>query len=112
MTGERGRRISTMQYLVQTSDAPGVEWNEQAVALRAEAERAYGLWKNGTIRQLWFTEAGDAVLLLECGSKAHAKRVLSTLPLIKQRLLTYTLTELRVYTGFDRLIGAPRKANR
>jgi hypothetical protein len=101
-----------MQYLVQTSDASDVDWSKQAVTLRAEAERAYALWKDGTVRQLWFTEAGDAVLLLECVSKAHAKRVLATLPLIKQRLLTYTITELKVYTGFDRLIEPRRKSGR
>lgn len=104
--------IIAMQYLVQTSDAPDVDWAEHSSTLRAEAARAYQLWKDGTIRQLWFNEAGDAVLLLECDSKKHAKRLLATLPLIKRRLLTYTLTELKVYAGFERLMKARRKSGR
>ncbi len=97
--------LHTMQYLAQTKDAPGVDWSAQEATLRDEARRVHELWKGGTIRQIWFTEEGDAVLLLESATKAEANAAMQSLPLIKNGLLTYSITQLSVYSGFDRLIG-------
>lgn len=93
-----------MQFLVLTTDAPGVDWKRQDDLLRAEARTAYGLWQKGVVRQLWFTEEQDAVIILECANKRTAKATVESLPLIKHGLLRYTLTQLSPYPGFDRLL--------
>jgi len=93
-----------MQYLVITSDVPNVNWDEQAEILKAESRRVYALWRGSVIRQIWFSEAGDAVLILECLSKEEAARVVESLPLVKGGLLRYTLAQLEPYTGFDRVL--------
>lgn len=95
-----------MQFLVQTSDAPGTDWNGREALLRDEARAAYAHWQAGRIRQLWFTEAQDAVLLLECTDLGTARELVETLPLVKARLLQYTLTPLVPYPGFERLMKA------
>ena len=92
-----------MQFLVQTHDAPGVDWNGQDDLLRREARHAYELWQAGSLRQLWFTDEQDAVLLLECPDKPAAVAAVESLPLVKNGLLRYTLTQLVPYPGFGRL---------
>ncbi len=94
-----------MQFLVLTTDAPGVDWKHHDDLLRTEARTAYGLWQKGVIRQLWFTEEQDAVIILECANKRTAKSTVESLPLIKNGLLRYTLTQLSSYPGFDRLLS-------
>ena len=82
--------------------------------LRAEAERVWRLQQAGTVREIYFTGAGEAVLVLEAASVAVARRTLATLPLVRARLIEFELDELRAYTGYARLFAphAPVPARR
>ncbi len=75
--------------------------------LRAEAERVWALQHAGTLREIYFTAAGEAVLILEAANAAAARRVLATLPLVKAKLIAFEVDELRAYSGFARLFAAP-----
>ena len=73
--------------------------------LRAEAETAWRLQQAGTLREIYFTAGGEAVLLLEAANAAAARRVLATLPLVRAKLIEFEIDELRAYGGFARLFA-------
>ncbi len=73
--------------------------------LRAEAERVWALQLEGALREIHFTTAGEAVLLLEAADAAAACRVLASLPLVEARLIEFEVDELVPYTGFARLFA-------
>ncbi len=75
--------------------------------LHAEAERAWALQQAGTLREIYFTAAGEAVLILEAANAAAARRALATLPLVKAKLIEFEIDELRAYSGFARLFAVP-----
>ena len=47
----------------------------------------------------------EAVLILECGGTAHAEGILSSLPLVREKLITFELIPLKAYPGFARLFA-------
>ncbi|MFT3828669.1 MAG: hypothetical protein QM691_03085 [Opitutaceae bacterium] len=73
--------------------------------LRAEAERVWQLQQTGVLREIYFTAAGEAVLVLEAAHAAAARRVLASLPLVGAKLIEFEIDELRAYSGFARLFA-------
>jgi len=74
--------------------------------LKAEALRAWELVQEGVIREMYFrTDITEAVLILECANLAAAEEALATLPLVKEKLITFELLPLRPYPGFARLFA-------
>ena len=90
----------------------GVTAEQFAPHLRSEASRAWELHQAGVIRELYFdAERHTAVLILECADAGEAERVLSTLPLVEQGLITFDVIPLLPYSGFARLFAAPQPAS-
>ncbi len=92
-----------MRYLAMTRDIGLVDWASKDSLLRSEAERVRDLAALGVVRDIWFTERKDAVLLLECDDGGRAREAMESLPLVKAGLIAYELTALHPYTGFARL---------
>lgn len=101
----KARKVKAMQFLVITSDNGAVNWNDHAACLKEEAFHVWKLYKVGIIRSLWFTEQKDAVLLLEADAKEEAERTVEEFPLIKNKLITYSMNLLFPYTGIERIIN-------
>ena len=93
-----------MKLLAIEKEISKVNWNEENEVLISESYQVYKLFQEGIIREIYFNENENAVILLECNSKEEALKVLATLPLVKAGLISFTLMELHPYTGFDRLI--------
>jgi len=93
-----------MKILAIEKETTKVNWNEENEILINESYQVYHLFQEGIIRDIYFTENYDAVIMLECASKQEAQQVLDTLPLVKAGLITFDVMELRPYTGFDRII--------
>ncbi|HHY58605.1 MAG TPA: superoxide dismutase, partial [Chloroflexi bacterium] len=73
---------------------------------RAEALRAWALYQEGVVRELYFrADKTEAVLVLECTDVEEAATVLATLPMVQAGLITFELIPLRAYPGFARLFG-------
>jgi hypothetical protein len=73
--------------------------------LKAEAQKAWELYQTGIIREIYFTKEDNcAVLILECNSKEEAVEYLSTLPLVKEKLISFDVKVLTPYDGFARLM--------
>jgi hypothetical protein len=96
-----------MKLLAIEQETSAVNWNEESETLINESYQVYQLFQEGIIRDIYFTETENAVIILECASKAEASIVISTLPLVKAGLISFEIMELRPYTGFDRIIQKP-----
>jgi hypothetical protein len=93
-----------MKLLAIEKETTSVNWNEENETLINESYQVYHLFQEGIIRDIYFTETENAVIILECTSKDEAFDILGTLPLVKAGLIIFEVMELRPYTGFDRII--------
>jgi muconolactone delta-isomerase len=74
--------------------------------LKEEAQRVWELYREGQLREIWFTVTDRrAVLLLECPSEQEAIGLLSTLPLVREGCISFDVLPLKPYSGFERLFG-------
>ncbi len=96
-----------MKIIAIEKELPGITSDKfSAEILKAEAEKAWELHKSGIIRELYFhKDQHIAILILECKDETEAKECLSTLPLVKEKLILFDLLPLVSYDGFERLFN-------
>ena len=101
-----------MKILAIEHDLPEVRDDQFTPALlQAEARRAWEPLQTGVIRELYFrADRDEAVLVLECTNVAEALEVLSTLPLVREKLIGFELIPLTAYPGFARLFAEDAQA--
>lgn len=92
-----------MKYLAISKEIPPIDWDILSETLKEEASVLHQLYITDQIREFYFTDRGDAVLMLECSSIYAAQEVVQQLPLVKQGMIVFGVMELRPYTGFERL---------
>ena len=69
-----------------------------------EAKKVWELVQAGVVRETYFrADRSEAVLVLECRTVDEAREALSTLPFVKNQLITFELISLIAYPGFERL---------
>ncbi len=74
--------------------------------LEEEAARAWTLYQDGVIRELYFRpDRREAVLVLEADGVEQARAALATLPLARERLIEFEIIPLAAYPGFERLFS-------
>ena len=96
-----------MKVLALEIEVAGVR-DEQFTAelLRAEAARAWQLYREGVVREAYSRADRDmAVLVLEAAGVEEARRVLATLPLVRAGLISFEVVPLAPYPGFERLFA-------
>jgi hypothetical protein len=81
-----------------------VDWENESKTLVEEAKIAYKMLLSGNLREIYFTESKNAVLILECEDKIAAKQLLDKLPLVMKGIIDFEIMELQPYTGFSRLM--------
>ncbi len=70
----------------------------------AEARRAWDLYQQGLIREIYFrADRPNGVLVLEVPDLAAARAVVDSLPLVAAGLIDFELVPLKPYPGFARL---------
>ncbi len=93
-----------MKILAIEKELPGIKADEFKLHLKAEAYKAWDLYQSGIIREMYFRQdQAITVLILECTGVEEAQEVLNTLPLVKERLITFDIIPLIPYPGFSRL---------
>jgi len=93
-----------MKFLAIENETSSENWQNKQNILIDEAKKAYEYFLSGFFREIYFNENHCAVIILECESKEKAKDLLDDLPLVKEKLIEFSLTELKPYTGFSRLM--------
>lgn len=94
-----------MKILAIENEIVDINWSLETETLRNESEQVYKLYLAGYIRELYFNEHHNAVIILECETVAHANELIKTLPLIIKGLIKFDVMQLNPYTGFDRIIS-------
>ena len=92
-----------MKILAISREIPPVDWDSLEEVLRDEAVLLHQLYLDDHVREHYFTDQGEAVLILESGSPEEALDILNQLPLVKGGYIRFDVTELRPYSGFARL---------
>ena len=95
-----------MKVLAIEKDVPGVSREQFTPHLKAEAAKAWELYKAGIFREIYFRQdKPQAVIMLECKDSDQAKQILDTLPLVREGLISFELMPLGPYPGFERLFS-------
>lgn len=92
-----------MKILAVEEELQKLILEDESIILKNEAEQVHKLYLEGFIREIYFNEKHFAVIILECKDKEEAKNLLDELPLVKNKVIKFRLTELKPYTGFSRL---------
>jgi len=93
-----------MKILAISTEAEGVNWDLEQPAMIKEAAEVYRLYLDEKVRELYFTENYDAVIILECEGVEEAGRLVNRLPLVKKKLISFRFMELHPYTGLSRIM--------
>jgi hypothetical protein len=93
-----------MKILAIEHEEEGVAWDSLEGLLREEAKHVYDLYLSDALREIYFTENKNAVLVLETEDMAAAIKLLDTLPLVMSGKIKFEVMTLRPYTGYDRIM--------
>lgn len=97
-------KSKTMKIIAIEKDLEGVDWKNAKEILEEEAREVYQLYLKGVIREIYFTENKNAVLILECENKGQAIQLLDAMPLVQKKYTRFEIMELRPYSGWSRLM--------
>jgi len=95
-----------MKFLAIERPVAGATPEAMKPLLKAEARQVWELQRAGVLREIYFTPAHDAVLVLECADKEVAEEALNNLPLVRGNQIRFEVIALLPYTGFERLFAA------
>ncbi len=98
-----------MKILAISKELQEIDWDDCKKILQDEAGTLHDLYLSGQVREFYFTDGGDAVLILECDSTDDARVILGKLPLVVHGLIGFEVMELNPYSGFSRLFYLPPK---
>ncbi|MBP7511116.1 MAG: hypothetical protein KA981_04260 [Bacteroidia bacterium] len=93
-----------MKILALEKEMEGAEWSNIEALLSQEAQHVFKLYLSGSLREIYFTEENNAVLILETKDAKMAKELLDDFPLVKNKKIRFDILELRPYKGFERII--------
>lgn len=98
-----------MQFLITTFDKGTVKWSLHSDVLKDEARCIFDLCQKDIVRNIWFSEKKDAVLIMECETREKAEAIVRVFPLVQADLIEFEITELHPYTGLARILDAAGK---
>jgi len=93
-----------MKILAIEKEIPGSSWEHAENLLEQEAQHVFQLYLSDCLREIYFTENKNAVLVLETKDRATAEKLLNDLPLVKSGKIRFEVWELKPYTGYERII--------
>jgi len=95
-----------MKILALERELPNVKIEQFQEYAIAEAYKLWDLYQTGIIRESYFrADRNEAVLALECASVTEAQEILSVLPFVQNKLITFEIIPLKAYPGFERLFA-------
>ena len=99
-----------MRILCLDIPAAGASPEKYAPHLTAEALHAWGLYKSGLIRDIYFRQDRPGVaIFLECDAVEEAMNVMAEFPLAKAGLLSFECIPLGSFINWENLFAAEFK---
>lgn len=92
-----------MKILALEKTKGGVTARDFKPYLVKEAKKVWELQQSDIIREIYFNNEKNAVLILECADINEAEYILNELPLVEKKLISFKLMSLSPYPGFSRL---------
>ncbi|MFZ4523152.1 MAG: hypothetical protein ACOYNC_15685 [Bacteroidales bacterium] len=92
-----------MKILAIEKNVRKIDPENETTILSEEAIFLYELFHDEIVREFYFNENHEAILVLEYTSIAACEELLHELPLVKREFTRFQLMELRPYTGFERI---------
>ncbi len=92
-----------MKTLAIEKEIKGINPEYDSELLRQESKRVWELMVQGIIREIYFNQKHNAVIIMECDTIQTAEKFLNSLPLVSKGLIAFELMTLLPYTGFERL---------
>ena len=93
-----------MKILAIEHEREGVDWGDLGDLLKEEARHVYDLYLSDSLREIYFTEHKNAVLVMEAEDMKAAIKLLDSLPLVKSGKVKFEMMELRPYSGYERIM--------
>jgi len=93
-----------MKILAIEKEIESTGWDNLEDLLKDEAQNVFNLYLSDSLREIYFTEDKNAVLVIETEDKKTAIKLLDSLPLVKSGKIKFDIMELRPYTGYKRLM--------
>jgi Ni,Fe-hydrogenase III component G len=90
-----------MKILALEREIEGVNLDNTKQLLEQEAHHVFQLYLSDSLREIYFTEDNNAVLILETKDKQSAKILLNTLPFVKSGKIRFEIMELKPYKGYQ-----------
>jgi hypothetical protein len=94
-----------MKFLAIEKEVPGKTTENFQPYLKNEAEHVYSLIQKDIVREIYFNQKHNAVLILECESMEVARETLNDFPLVKNKIIEFEIMVLIPYSGLERLFG-------
>ena len=92
-----------MKILAIEKNVRQINPENEKMILSEEAIFVYELYHDEIVREFYFNENHEAILILEHSSLAACNEMLHALPLVKHGLTRFEVMEMRPYTGFERI---------
>ena len=74
--------------------------------LKEESRTAWKLYKEGIFREVYFrTDRPGAVIVMECDTVDTAKKALSDLPLVREKLIDFEVIPVGYFSPFEGLFA-------
>ena len=93
-----------MKIMAIEREIDGAKCENMSEVLENEAQHVYKLYLSGTLREIYFTENKNAVLVLEAENKNEVIKIVNDFPLVKAGMIKFDIMELKPYTGLERLM--------
>ncbi len=94
-----------MKVLAIEKEIEGALWENSDDLLKLEAQHVFHLYLSGSLREIYFTESKNAVVVLETKDRETAEGLLDSLPLVKAGKIKFEILELMPYTGYERIVN-------
>jgi hypothetical protein len=99
-----------MQILALSRRLPGTTPERLATLAADEARVAHALVAEGVVRSIHMCpERPGSMLVMECADLEAAHAALGRLPMVRDGLITFELTRMLPYTGFEVLFHPSRE---
>jgi len=102
-----------MKILALEREVEGTTWEDTETLLEEEAKHIFELYLSNHLREIYFTQDNNAVLILEATDREAAEELLHHLPLVQAGKIRFEIFGLAPYTGYTRILShANEKINR
>ena len=93
-----------MKILALEREIEGVGWDNTENLLAQEAQHVFQLYLSDSLRERYFTENKNAILIMETKDRKTAEKLLNDLPLVKSGKISFEIMELKPYTSYERIL--------